>query len=97
LSRGIYQLTWIDALTGDKNVTTQTMKAMDAVDLIAEYIAHGLTIPLIFKQALDAETLEALNDIEDRLHASDDIENPHECDLTSIHSSPADVLCAQKV
>ena len=76
-------------------MTTQTMKAMDAVDLIAEYIAHGLTIPMTFKQALDPATLEALNDIEDRIHASDDIENPHECDIASVHSSPADVLCAQ--
>ena len=73
----------------------QTMSALNAMDLIAEYIAHGLPIPMTLKQALDAETLEALNEIEDRIHASPSIDNTDECDFTSVHTPPTDVLCAE--
>jgi hypothetical protein len=73
----------------------QTMSALDAVDLVAEYIAHGLTIPMTLKGVLDAETLAALNEVEELLNGPHDIENPHEPCIAGIHSPPDDVQRTQ--
>ena len=76
---------------------SQTMSAVDAVDLVAEYIAHGLPVPLTLKQVLDAETLEALNEIEDRINVTTGSENPREPYLAGVHSPSDAVLCAETI
>lgn len=85
-----------DASIGEK-MQSQTMSAVDAVDLVAEYIAHGLAIPLTLKQALDADTLEALNEIEDRINVISGSENPSEPHIAGVHSPSDAVLCAETI